>query len=184
MSHRPETWQAKEKEAAAESKNFHGQRLFSHYHPILKTASNGSDETMESTKSAVSQVTASPLKRTGIEKGKVPLLRFTSRGQEVVPNNENAATLTDLRDRLTDLEYEEDHSFLKSLSLLLEAWYFSVFLWFQMVWGGISRVVKCNFMIGYQIKKYAALAVQFLTGLLLAGLRLLMFGVTKGVAFD
>ena len=69
-------------------------------------------------------------------------------------------------------------------SLLVEAWYFTVFLWFQMVWGGIFRVVKYNLKIGYQVKKFAAMVVQFLTHLLLAGLRLLMFGVTKGVAFD
>ena len=138
---------------------------------------------METEKSAVSQVTASPMKP-GSEKGKVPLLRFTARGQAVVPNNENAATLTDLSERLSDLEYEGDHSFLKSLSLLIEAWYFSVFLWFQMVWSGVIRVVRYNLMIGYQMKKLAALVLNFITRLLLAGLRLLRFGVTKGVAFD
>ena len=106
-----------------DKKHFHGQRLFSHYRKptnnnhttIFKTASTDSRDTMETEKSAVSQVTASPMKP-GSEKGtKVPLLRFSARGQAVVPNNENAATLTELSERLSDLEYEGGHSFLKSL---------------------------------------------------------------------
>ena len=185
MTHRPDTWHAKsvEEKGAVETKHFHGQRLFSHYHqhpPLIRTVSSDKEEekAMDSCKSALTMVTASPMKRS--EKGKnVPLLRFTSSGQEVVPNTENKATLLDLSERLTDLEYEGDHSFLKSLSLLVEACYFSLFLWCQALWGCASGVIKYQVLALFQLKKVAALIVQFFTRLLLAGIRLLLFGVSK-----
>ena len=127
-------------------------------------------------------VTASPMKRIEKgEKGKVPLLRFTARGQEIVPNTENAAALTELSERLTDLEYESGHSFLKSLSLLVEACYLAMFLWCQMAWGCASRVVKYQVWALFQVEKIAASVVRIITRLMLAGIRLLLFGVTKGV---
>ena len=191
MTHRPESWHVKsaEEKGALETKHFHGQRLFSHYHhhsspPLIKTVSSDQEEEkgMESTKSEKSEitmVTASPTKR--LEKTKIPLMRFTKNGQEVVPNTENAAILTDLSERVTDLEYEGGHSFFKSLRLLLEVYYFSLFLWCQFLCGCACRVIKYQLLALFHLKKVAVIVIRFLTRLLLSGIHVLLSGSRHGV---
>ncbi len=152
-------------------------------YPLVVDSSSpkGVEPPKDSTRSQMSYVTASPIKRPGI--AKVPLIRLKPPNKPISERNER---LICLNERLAELE-AEDAIMLSAFFLLLETWYFSVVLAVSWCWGVVSgvcgAVASVVLAVLEQFKRIAAVSILLLTRVVLTGIKLLLFGVTS-MAYD